>query len=106
LDFACPATMLLVFTHDVLVRTTSFAIANEFGSRLDTGANNLYGNSDDDSLTGAAGKDQLHGGDGTDTVFGYGAADSLNGGASTDPCNGGTGSSDTAVDCETLVAIP
>lgn len=52
---------------------------------------NLFGEGDDDLLTGGSGADILNGGAGRDTLFGKGGADNLFGGDGDDTLVGGDG---------------
>ena len=70
----------------------------------EAGADKVYGGASGDQLYGEAGTDQLYGEDGGDQLYGGDDADALEGGAGSDICNGGA-ATDTAVTCESLVAI-
>lgn len=63
------------------------------------------GNAGKDFLTGGEDDDQLLGGPGNDFLSGQADDDQLDGGADRDTCVGGEGGGDSAINCETRVAI-
>ena len=76
----------------------------------DAGDDIIYGGDGNDGLGGWDGNDVLLGEAGDDTLEGMAGVDQLDGGLGNDFCHGGTtvggAENDTAVNCETAVAIP
>lgn len=82
---------------------TLSGIENLTGSNM---ADTMVGNSAANVLNGGAANDTLYGLGGNDTLLGGAGDDAMNGGANTDICNGQTGVGDSAIACETVIAVP
>jgi Ca2+-binding RTX toxin-like protein len=89
--------VLLATANDTIVNSGSIAGAVRLGAGNDvfngTGGTSgaVFGEGDNDTLTGGSAADTLDGGDGNDTLAGGLGADTLNGGAGADKLNGGAG---------------
>jgi Tol biopolymer transport system component len=95
-----PATIVGTGGDDVIAGTPGSDVIVA-GAGNDT----IHGAAGNDTVCGNTGNDQVFGNGGNDRIIGGAGNDALHGGIGFDRCNGGTGT-DTAVNCETRLAIP
>lgn len=64
---------------------------DEAGDQITEGADVIYGNGGDDTITAGGGADYVHGGSGSDSLSGGDGQDTLHGGSGSDTLTGGQG---------------